>query len=106
MAQGVVKAYDPSTGQGVIVRDDGSWREYQLADDALDGSIFRTLRQGQRVVFEVTGEEELATRIRLGVDGAYGIGRLPLAGRAADRCLYTATGTRSEEVVGWSMPTC
>ena len=50
--QGVVKAYDPATGDGVVVRDT-DLSEYDLAADALAGSVFRMLRQGQRVVFEL-----------------------------------------------------
>jgi len=61
--QGVIKSYDPGTGVGVVVRDT-DLAEIDLADGALAGSVFRTLRQGQRVVFDVEGD--LATRIRLG----------------------------------------
>ena len=61
--QGVIKAYDPSTGIGVVVRDT-DLAEFDLAADALEGSVFRMLRQGQRVLFEVDGNE--ATRLRLG----------------------------------------
>lgn len=62
--QGVIKAYDPGTRQGILVSDrDRS--EYDLAPDALDGSIFRMLRQGQRVVFDVD-DKKRATRLRLG----------------------------------------
>jgi CspA family cold shock protein len=39
--------------------------EYDLAPDALQGSIFRMLRQGQRVVFDLDTEQR-ATRLRLG----------------------------------------
>jgi cold shock CspA family protein len=63
--QGVVKSYDPVTRQGVILRDDPARSQYDLAEDALVGSIFRMLRQGQRVVFEVS-PEGLATTIRIG----------------------------------------
>ena len=62
--QGVVKAYDPSTGDGVVVRDT-DLSEYDLADGALVGSIFRMLRPGQRVVFELD-DQGLATRLRIG----------------------------------------
>ena len=48
--QGVIKSYDPTTGDGVVVRDT-DLSEYDLAPDALEGSVFRMLRQGQRVVF-------------------------------------------------------
>jgi cold shock CspA family protein len=62
--QGVVKAYDPGTGEGVVVRDTDR-REYDLAADALVGSIFRMLRQGQRVIFDLD-DEGRATHLRLG----------------------------------------
>jgi hypothetical protein len=63
--QGVVKSYDPVTRQGVVLRDDPARSEYDLADDALVGSVFRMLRQGQRVVFFVN-DDGLATRLGLG----------------------------------------
>ena len=50
--QGVIKSYDPGTGEGVVVRDTDR-SEFDLAQDALAGSIFRMLRQGQRVIFEL-----------------------------------------------------
>ena len=62
--QGVIKAYDPSTGDGVLVRDT-DLSEYDLAQDALVGSVFRMLRQGQRVVFELDSVGR-ATHLRLG----------------------------------------
>ncbi len=62
--QGVIKSYDPGTGDGVLVRDTDR-AEYDLARDALTGSIFRMLRQGQRVVFDLDGDGR-ATRLRLG----------------------------------------
>jgi CspA family cold shock protein len=39
--------------------------EFDLAADALEGSIFRMLRQGQRVVFDLDGDGH-ATTLRLG----------------------------------------
>jgi cold shock CspA family protein len=62
--QGVVKSYDPDNGVGVLVRDT-DMSEYQLAVGALTGSIFRMLRQGQRIVFDLD-EAGCATRLRLG----------------------------------------
>ena len=62
--QGVIKAYDPSTGTGVVMCDT-DLADYDLAADALAGSIFRMLRQGQRVVFDVDGAGR-ATHLRLG----------------------------------------
>lgn len=63
--QGVVKSYDPETRQGVVLRDNPERSEFDLAENALDGSIFRMLRQGQRVIFDVNGDG-LATTIRIG----------------------------------------
>ncbi|MFL2985862.1 MAG: hypothetical protein ACJZ57_01310 [Candidatus Poriferisodalaceae bacterium] len=62
--QGVVKSYDPQTKTGVVV-DDVDRTEHDLALDALEDSIFRMVRQGQRVVFDLN-EQGLATQLRLG----------------------------------------
>jgi len=62
--QGVIKAYDPNTGTGLILTDT-DLAEVELAADALEGSIFRMLRPGQRVVFDLD-DNGLATRLRLG----------------------------------------
>ena len=62
--QGVIKSYDPGSGDGVVLCDT-DFREYDLARDALAGSVFRMLRQGQRVVFDLDGSGR-ATRLRLG----------------------------------------
>jgi hypothetical protein len=63
--QGVIKSYDPASRMGVVVCDT-DLAEYDLAPDALDGSVFRMLRQGQRVVYDVSTETQLATHLRLG----------------------------------------
>jgi CspA family cold shock protein len=62
--QGVVKSYDPGTGQGVLLCDT-DLAEYDLAATALQGSVFRMLRQGQRVVFDLD-ETNRATGLRFG----------------------------------------
>ena len=62
--QGVVKSYDPGSGDGLIIRD-SDLVEFEIADGALEGSIFRMLRQGQRVVFELD-EDNNATGLKLG----------------------------------------
>ena len=62
--QGVIKSYDPTTGDGSVVSDT-TLAEFDLATDALEGSIFRMLRQGQRVVFNID-DAGRATRLRLG----------------------------------------
>ena len=62
--QGVIKAYDPQSGIGVLVCDT-DLADYDLASNALDGSIFRMVRQGQRVVFDLDDAGQ-ATRLRMG----------------------------------------
>ena len=63
----MVKAYDPATRSGSLVRDTPDRTEYELAENALAGSIFRMLRQGQRVIFELD-EDGKATSLRLGAE--------------------------------------
>jgi CspA family cold shock protein len=74
--QGVVKSYDPGTGEGIVVRDTDR-SEYALAAGALEGSIFRTLRQGQRVVFELDGSDR-AMHLRTGAEPDLGMGNVQL----------------------------
>ena len=75
--QGVVKSYDPETGEGVLVRDTDR-AEHELASDALVGSMFRMLRQGQRVVFDLDAAGR-ATRLRLGSEVDMGTPAFPPA---------------------------
>ncbi|MEI7547923.1 MAG: cold-shock protein [Actinomycetota bacterium] len=62
--QGVIKSYDPESGDGIVVRDT-DLNEVDLAGNALDGSLFRMLRQGQRVIFDLDTDGR-ATALRLG----------------------------------------
>ncbi len=62
--QGVIKAYDPTTGDGLVMCDT-DLNDYELAANALQGSIFRMLRQGQRVVF-VLDDAGRATQLSMG----------------------------------------
>ena len=62
--QGVIKSYDPVTGDGVLV-DEVRLSDVDLAADALEGSVFRMLRQGQRVQYQLDSHGR-ATRLRLG----------------------------------------
>jgi CspA family cold shock protein len=68
--QGVVKSYDPVTGAGIIVRDDDR-SEVFLRPGSLKGSIFRTLRQGQRLVFDTVEEDgdSFVSSVGVGQDG-------------------------------------
>ena len=62
--QGVVKAYDPVTRDGLVTCDT-DLADYDLAADALEGSVLRMLRQGQRVIFDLN-DVGRATGLRLG----------------------------------------
>ena len=52
--------------------DPGAVAEYVLAGGALEGSLFRLLRQGQRVNFDVDGDGR-AVRIRIGSEPDMGL---------------------------------
>lgn len=69
MAQGVVKSYDPNTGNGIIILDTDKTEVY-LMPGSLKGSIFRTLRQGQRINFDIKEEDSLKSvhNVRIGQD--------------------------------------
>ena len=69
--QGVVRTYDPQTREGVVVHDTDR-QEFVLAANALEGSIFRMLRQGQRVVFELDTDGR-AIRVRTGAEPDMGL---------------------------------
>jgi len=69
--QGTVKMYDPATREGIVVLDTDR-SELVLAADALDGSLFRLLRQGQRIVFDLDSAGH-ATRVRTGSEIDLGI---------------------------------
>lgn len=62
--QGVVKSFDPATKDGVLMSD-VDFAEFDLSPLALEGSVFRMLRQGQRVVFDLD-DNGRATHLRLG----------------------------------------
>ncbi len=79
--QGVVKSYDPGSGVGVVVCDT-DLNEYDLAAGALAGSVFRMLRQGQRVVFDLDGAGQAAS-LRLGSEVDMGTPGFPSAGSPA-----------------------
>ena len=65
--QGVVRSFDPGTGEGIVVTTDAERTEVLLASNALDGSIFRMLRQGQRVNFDLDASGN-ATAVRSGAE--------------------------------------
>jgi cold shock CspA family protein len=52
LPQATVKRYDSVSHTGVLVSDDGG-TEWAIDAEALDGSMFRFLRPGQRVTFDL-----------------------------------------------------
>lgn len=70
MAQGVVKSYDPNSGNGIVVLDTDKSEVY-IQPGSLKGSIFRTLRQGQRINFEIHEIDEVQTisNVKIGQGG-------------------------------------
>jgi len=69
--QGTVKMFDPATNEGIAMRD-GDREDLVLASNALEGSIFRMLRQGQRVVFDLDADGRV-TKIRTGAEPDMGL---------------------------------
>ena len=69
MAQGVVKSYDPNTGNGIILLDTDK-SEVFIIQGSLKRSIFRTLRQGKRINFEIEAQDDVnvVKNIRIGQD--------------------------------------
>jgi cold shock CspA family protein len=69
MAQATVKAYDSVTRTGTLVGDDGT-TEWRVDADSMDSSpMFRFLRPGQRVTFDLVSDEgaERVRRLRIGM---------------------------------------
>ena len=76
--QGVIKSYDPVSKDGVVVSDT-DMAEFDLAPDALVGSVFRTLRQGQRIIFELNADQR-ATAVSIGSEIDMSTAELPPLG--------------------------
>ena len=68
MPQATVKSYDSISKRGSLVSDDGS-TEYPLDAEAIDSGMFRFLRPGQRVTFELVEEqgEKRVRNLRIGI---------------------------------------
>jgi cold shock CspA family protein len=69
--QGVIRSFDPLTREGALLRDTDK-AEFVLAGDALEHSILRNLRQGQRVTFRLD-DDGRATSIQLGSEVDMGL---------------------------------
>ena len=57
MAQGIVKSYDPNSGRGIVLLDTDKTEVY-IQPGSLKDSIFITLRQGQRINFDIENVED------------------------------------------------
>jgi cold shock CspA family protein len=56
MPQATVKRYDSLTRTGVLVADDGT-TEFPIDPEAMDSGMFRFLRPGQRVTFDLVDRD-------------------------------------------------
>jgi cold shock CspA family protein len=52
MPQATVKRYDSLTRSGVLLADDGT-TEFEIDAEAMESGMFRFLRPGQRVTFDL-----------------------------------------------------
>lgn len=68
MPQATVKRYDSLTKTGSLVGDDGT-TEYPVDATSLEGGMFRFLRPGQRVTFDLVDEggEKRTRNLRIGL---------------------------------------
>jgi cold shock CspA family protein len=68
MPQATVKTYDSLTKTGSLVADDGV-TEYAIEPEAIESGMFRFLRPGQRVTFELVekGDRRIARNLRIGI---------------------------------------
>lgn len=68
MPQATVNRYDSLTKTGSLLADDGE-TTWELDEHALDGSMFRFLRPGQRVTFDLIEEDgaEKPRNLRIGI---------------------------------------
>jgi cold shock CspA family protein len=69
MPQATVKTYDSLTRTGSLVSDDGV-KEWPIDEEVMDSSpMFRFLRPGQRVTFDLieSGGERKIRNLRIGI---------------------------------------
>ncbi len=68
MPQATVKTYDSITRTGVLISDDGA-TEFEVDPTAIETGMFRFLRPGQRVTFDLVeeGGERKPRNLRIGI---------------------------------------
>jgi cold shock CspA family protein len=66
--QATVKTYDSLSRTGVLLADDGS-TEFHIGPEAMEAGMFRFLRPGQRVTFDLVDEggELVVSNPRIGI---------------------------------------
>jgi cold shock CspA family protein len=70
MAQGTIKEFDDETRSGTLLQDDRA--EVLIDAQSLEGGGIRTLRLGQRVIYDLAEQDgaKIARRLRLVTFGA------------------------------------
>ena len=63
--------FDPISGEGIVVNEPDR-AELAFAADALEGSLFQTLRQGQRINFDLDADGR-AIKVRFGSEVDMGL---------------------------------
>jgi cold shock CspA family protein len=68
MPQATVKSYDSITRTGRLVADDGE-TQFEVDEGSFEGGMFRFLRPGQRVTFDLVEEagEGKVRHLRIGI---------------------------------------
>ena len=65
MPQATVQRYDSLTRTGTLVADDGE-QTWPIDPEGMDSSMFRFLRPGQRVTFDIVDGEKVRN-LRIGI---------------------------------------
>jgi cold shock CspA family protein len=68
MPQATVRSYDSLTQTGSLMSDDGE-RTYSIEPESMQGSMFRFLRPGQRVTFDlvIQDDDDKVRNLRIGI---------------------------------------
>lgn len=68
MPQATVRTYDSLTRTGTLLGDDGETL-FEVDPESMDSGMFRFLRPGQRVTFDLVGDpgEQKLRNLRIGI---------------------------------------
>jgi cold shock CspA family protein len=64
MPQATVKSYDSLTKTGLLVADDGE-ATWEITPESMESGMFRFLRPGQRVTFDL--QDNCPLNLRIGI---------------------------------------